>query len=115
MHQAQRYNDMLERDGAPGIVIPEAAEIKRLALSDSFWNVGELSHPDEAWAVDQATKDSIQAYLHKARANEEVGRVARECQQLMHSAVASDLKLQTLRESVRESSKYVFCDISNVF
>lgn len=106
MHQAQRYNQMLEQDGAPAVIIPDAAEIKRLVLSDPFWNVGDLSHPDEAWAVDQATKDGIQAYLHKSRANEEVRQVARECRQLMHSAFASDLKLQALWDSLRESSKY---------
>lgn len=106
LHQAERYNQILELNGSPLMTIPDSAEIKQLALSDAFWNVGELDHPNEAWAADQATKDGIQAYLRKTRASEELRRLARECRQLMNSAVVSDSKLATLWESVRpESSK----------
>lgn len=89
------------------MTIPDAAEVKRLPLSDAFWDVGELSHPDEAWAVDQPTKAGIQAYLNKSRAGEELGRVARESRQLIKWAVGAELKLNTLWESVTNSSKYI--------
>lgn len=106
MYHAERYNDMLEQEGAAIMMFPDGAEIKRLPLSDPFWDVGALSHPDEAWAVHEPTKDGIQAYLHKKRASEELGRVARESQQLMKWAVAAQSKLDTLQQTMVTSGMW---------
>lgn len=88
------------------MVIPSAADIKALPLSDSFWDLGQLSHPNEPWAVDQPTKDGIQAYLKKSRATEEVGRLARESRQVLSWAVATQEKLNNLQESILGSGMY---------
>lgn len=110
IHQVERYNHILEQSGAPMMIVPGAVEIKALPLSDSFWDVGQLSHPNELWAVDQPTKDGIQAYLKKRRAEEELGRVARESRQLMNWGILTQEKLIELQKSVTGSSQWIsFC------
>lgn len=51
---------------------PSFDDARSLSVYDSFWDVGQLTHPGEAWAVDPKTQDGIHAYLAKTHALDEL-------------------------------------------
>lgn len=54
-----------------------------MTITDMFWDLGGLTHPEEPWATDRATRKGIRSFLVKRGAEEELRRVAREVRQLM--------------------------------
>ena len=65
---------------------PSFEEVKSNNIEDLFWDIGSLTHSNEAWAVDRSTKQGIQAYLTNSHCHEELRRVAKELQQCMEWA-----------------------------
>lgn len=85
----------------PGAAIqdlPTLEEVRRLSLDDAFWNIGHLTHPNEAWAVDLPTQQGIQAYLDVRGCEEELRRIAREVRQMVQQALLIKGKLAALEE-----------------
>lgn len=58
-----------------------------MPVTDPFWDVGALNHPDEPWANDTSTKEGIRAYLVKRSSTEELRRIGREVRQAIHWAL----------------------------
>lgn len=54
-----------------------------LPITDAFWDVHALDHPNEPWANHKRTKLGIQAYLAERSCKEELRRMAREIRQMM--------------------------------
>ncbi|KAH9808173.1 hypothetical protein DFH28DRAFT_936433 [Melampsora americana] len=82
------------------IVCPPFEEMKRLSLQDGFWDIGQLTHPDQPWAVDKDTQEGIRAYLDKTHASDELNRISRECRQSINWALKVQDKLSALKTAV---------------
>lgn len=89
---SENFNERFNPD--THILCPALEIVKRLPLEDVFWNVGNLTHPDEAWAVDINTQKGIQAHLTITHLQDELSRIARELRQLVLWALAMDEKAQ---------------------
>ncbi|KAH9823186.1 hypothetical protein DFH28DRAFT_880646, partial [Melampsora americana] len=72
------------------IVCPPFDEMKSLSLADRFWDMGQLTHPDQPWAVDPDTQDGIRAHLDMTHASDELHRIARESRQCINWAFYTD-------------------------
>ncbi|KAH9815178.1 hypothetical protein DFH28DRAFT_893176 [Melampsora americana] len=82
------------------IECPSLEDILRMSLADHFWDIGQLTHPHEAWAVDRHTQDGIQAYLEATHSEDEVRRVGRECRQAVKWALDRQEKLSAFSTSL---------------
>lgn len=82
------------------IICPPFDDMKRLSLADRFWDIGQLTHPDQPWAVDQDTQDGIRAYLDMTHASDELRRIGRECRQSINWALEMEEKVSALKTSV---------------
>lgn len=82
------------------IECPEFEHIRRLSVYDTFWDVGHLTHPTEAWAVDPRTQEGIQAYLVMSHACDELSRVARECRQMIRWSLVVNEKVSVFRTAL---------------
>ena len=51
---------------------PTLDEVKGFRLDNPFWNLGQLSHPEEPWATDSNIQKGIQAYLVVTHCNDEL-------------------------------------------
>lgn len=91
--RAMNYNNKFK----PDILIPDPslAEVEGMDICDLFWSGGSLSHPDEPWASDVATREGIQAYLLQRASEEELRRIAREARQLTQWAVMYQSRLDS--------------------
>lgn len=58
------------------IECPSLAAVRFMKLEDSFWDIRDLNHPAEPWAVDCDTKEGIQAFLTFRNCVEELQRMA---------------------------------------
>ncbi|KAH9817980.1 hypothetical protein DFH28DRAFT_888992, partial [Melampsora americana] len=79
MRNVEKFNT--EHPSPQPIECPLLVEVLRMSLADRFWDIGQLTHPEEAWAVDRNTQDGIQAYLIASHSHDELRRVGRECRQ----------------------------------
>ncbi|EGG07699.1 uncharacterized protein MELLADRAFT_85566 [Melampsora larici-populina 98AG31] len=77
------------------ILCPPFEEMKRLSLQDGFWDIGQLTHPDQPWAVDKDTQEGIRAYLDKTHASDELHRISRECRHAINWAFKMQEKFET--------------------
>ncbi|KAH9818881.1 hypothetical protein DFH28DRAFT_887762 [Melampsora americana] len=82
------------------IVCPAFDEIRRLSVFDPFWNIGQLTHPAEAWAVDKKTQEGIQALQDRLHAHDELRRVLRESRQSVKWALVMEEKLSVLNTAL---------------
>lgn len=82
---------------ASALRLPTLEESRTLGLEDSFWDLGHLTHPNEAWAVDVHTQTGINAFRTVRSCEEEMRRLAREVRQLIRSALVMQEKLESLR------------------
>ncbi|EGG08959.1 uncharacterized protein MELLADRAFT_84330 [Melampsora larici-populina 98AG31] len=85
--QVSKYNAILP---VSYLLCPSFGETKELSIEDEFWSMGSLSHPAEAWAVDQGTIEGIQAFLEQRSCSEELRRISREIRQMMLYALKTD-------------------------
>lgn len=67
-----------------------------MEITDPFWDGGQLSHPDEAWASEPETKEGIQAFLTCRSAREELSRIGREVRHILQWACQHQAKLDLL-------------------
>ncbi|KAH9813484.1 hypothetical protein DFH28DRAFT_896475, partial [Melampsora americana] len=74
--------------------------LRGLKVYDPFWDLGQLTHPGEAWAVDQNTQEGIQAYLNMTHARDELARLSRECRQMMRWALKIDENISVFQTAV---------------
>lgn len=56
-------------------------------ISDSFWEMAELSHPQEDWAVGPHTQSGIDAWRTQRSSCEEMTRIGRELRQQIQWAL----------------------------
>lgn len=87
------------------MTFPTLEEVRRLTLLDPFWNIGQLTHPGEAWAVDPNTQDGIKAYRDRDHAMDELRRLARECRQSIKWGVCMEEKLSVLNTALRQDGE----------
>ena len=57
------------------LATPDLDEVKRIRLEDGFWNMAQLMHPDEPWAVDPNVQKGIEAYLTLTHCQDELRRI----------------------------------------
>lgn len=79
---------------------PTFDEVESMAVTDPFWDLGGLSHPDEPWATNKYTREGIQAYLLRRAAKEELKRIARECRQMVLWALEYQLKIDEIGHKI---------------
>ncbi|EGG02740.1 uncharacterized protein MELLADRAFT_78703 [Melampsora larici-populina 98AG31] len=79
---------------------PSFENCRALSVYDPFWDVGQLTHPGEAWAVDPKTQEGIQAYLAMTHAHDELTRVGRECCQMIKWAASVKQKISVLCDAL---------------
>lgn len=77
--------------------MPSLNEVEGMSITDVFWCGGALTHPDEPWASDEATRTGIQAYLSKRACDEELHRIATEVRQMLMWAVTYQAKVDLAR------------------
>ncbi|PLW40905.1 hypothetical protein PCASD_10743 [Puccinia coronata f. sp. avenae] len=77
---------------------PTLDEVKAMDLSDHFWNMGALTHPDEPWAINVSIQKGISEYLTVIHCKEELSRIAREAQQAVKWAISRQTRLQEILE-----------------
>lgn len=71
-----------------------------MPVTDIFWDLGGLSHPDEAWASNKHTQEGIRLYLLWRAAKEELKRIARETRQLIRWALEYQVKLDDVHRNI---------------
>ncbi|KAH9815174.1 hypothetical protein DFH28DRAFT_1082487 [Melampsora americana] len=81
---------------------PTLMEVERMEITDPFFNCGNLTHPQEPWAVDPRTQDGIEAYLDVQRCEEELRRIAKEARQMMNWGLAFQDKIDVLQDEIRQ-------------
>lgn len=75
---------------------PDLNSVRSLKLDDPFWDTGDLTHPNEPWAVDPDTKLGMQAFLTSQNSEEELRRMAREVRQMIQSALDMGDKIDSI-------------------
>ncbi|KAH9819280.1 hypothetical protein DFH28DRAFT_887071, partial [Melampsora americana] len=78
--------------------LPTIEEVKALDITDVFWNIGHLTHPNEPWAVDLPTQTGIQAFRTARSGEEELERISCELQNMVRFALKTEEKLTALLE-----------------
>ncbi|KAH9811116.1 hypothetical protein DFH28DRAFT_901547 [Melampsora americana] len=96
---------------AEPVVCPPFDDMKRISLADRFWDIGQLTHPGQPWAVDQDTQDGIRAYLDMTHARDELHRLSRECRQAINWALETEKRLSDLNTALEvtenDSNKWI--------
>jgi hypothetical protein len=69
------------------LATPNLDEVKRFTLEDSFWNMGQLTHPDEPWETNKNIQKGIDAYLTSTHCQDELNQIAREARQAVKWAI----------------------------
>lgn len=80
------------------LTCPDLNALKSLSMEDIFWDVGNLTHPEEPWASDPKTRQGILAHLTYTHAIDEISRIKREGSQMVLWALALDSKLSHIQE-----------------
>lgn len=93
--RAKAYNDNF--CPTPPIQDPSLREVENMDINDLFWSGGStLSHPQEPWASDLATREGIQAYLSLRSSQEELCRIGREVRHLAQWALEYQGKIDAV-------------------
>jgi hypothetical protein len=69
------------------LATPDLDKVKRIHLEDSFWNMGQLTHPDEAWEVDPNVQKGIEAYPTLSHCQDELRLIACKGRQAVKWAI----------------------------
>ncbi|EHS63883.1 uncharacterized protein PGTG_20865 [Puccinia graminis f. sp. tritici CRL 75-36-700-3] len=83
---------------------PTFESIKSMDLSDQFWNMGALTHPDEPWAVNPHVQKGISAYLTVSHCQEELSPVAREARQAIKWAISQESRMVKLLDLLQREN-----------
>lgn len=93
-----KYNDgHVRRDQLPD---PTLNEVESMTVTDNFWDLGGLTHPEEEWAANKYTQEGIRVYLVWRSAKEELKRIARETRQLLGWALQYQVKIDDIWQEV---------------
>lgn len=95
LRHAEKYND--HHQPTYPLLVPSFEEMLGLPITDHFWDVAALNHPDEPWANHKRTKLGIQAYLTKRSCKEELRRMAREVRQMILWAFDYQARVDTIK------------------
>ncbi|KAH9822464.1 hypothetical protein DFH28DRAFT_881386 [Melampsora americana] len=79
---------------------PPIEDLQALPMDDPYWNVGNLTHPNEPWASDKTTQEGIRHWRNLQRANEELRRIATEVRRMLRWAIELNDKLLNLRSLI---------------
>lgn len=104
--RARDYNARFEP--ATPLPTPSLNEIEGMSITDVFWLGGALTHPDEPWASDVATRAGIKAYLTQRACEEELKRIAREVRQMVKWAVNYQSKVDNAKPVNEEGETKFF-------
>lgn len=94
--QVSDYNDTYDPDDP--IECPTLEVVEKMDIEDAFWNFGNLTHPNEDWAVNKATQEGIRSYLKVRSCNEELRRIGCEVLHVIDWAVIMANKLESLAD-----------------
>ncbi|OAV96753.1 hypothetical protein PTTG_26239 [Puccinia triticina 1-1 BBBD Race 1] len=97
--KAEDYNTLYVPEAT--MATPSLEEVKSMDLTDPFWNLGSLTHPEEPWAVDFNVQRGISAYLTQSRCQEELARISREARQALKWAIHKSSKLDEISKFLR--------------
>ncbi|KAH9812856.1 hypothetical protein DFH28DRAFT_1129636 [Melampsora americana] len=81
---------------SPPQQLPTFEEVKSMEITNTFWNIGHLTHPNEPWAVDLDTQTGIQAIRTARSGEEEVERISYEVQNMARWALMMEERLSNL-------------------
>lgn len=109
---ATRYNSAHRPQDA--LVVPSLQTIHSMSISDPFWEMAGLSHPDEDWAVDVNTRAGIDAFRTERSCLEELRRIARELRQLLQWAVDYATRIKELGQAA-DAGVYLLLTLSKVY
>ncbi|EGG05679.1 uncharacterized protein MELLADRAFT_64005 [Melampsora larici-populina 98AG31] len=101
-----KYNSQPRRRRRDMLCDPTYEELLSMAVTDGFWDLGGLSHPDEEWASNDHTREGIQLYLLLRAAKEEIKRIARETCQLIWWALEYQVKIDDVRRKLLLTEDY---------
>lgn len=101
-----KYNETYDPNDS--IVCPNLERVHKMDIEDSFWNIGNLTHPDEDWAVNPATQTGIQAYLKVRSCTEELRRIGLEVLHVIDWSLRMAVKLESLKIT-RDVGMYYSC------
>ncbi|KAH9814973.1 hypothetical protein DFH28DRAFT_1221503 [Melampsora americana] len=102
LRHANSYNEDFEPD--PKLATPTVKEVEEMEFGDPFLDCGNLSHPQEPWAVDADTQEGIQAYLIRSRCKEELRRLTKEARQTVKWALEYQGRLDNLAKDIEEGN-----------
>lgn len=94
LRHAAQYN--LTHGPETLIQTPSFDLVKRMNISDPFWEMAGLSHPDEDWATDPRTRAGIESWRTQRSSREEMQRIAREVRQQLQWAIDYSANLREL-------------------
>ncbi|KAH9814029.1 hypothetical protein DFH28DRAFT_895069, partial [Melampsora americana] len=98
LRHATRFNESFR----PATLIPTPSfeSINRMKIDDPFWEIEELTHPNEDWAVDPLTRAGIDAWRIQRSAREEMRRIGRELRQQLQWALVYSTKVKDLERNI---------------
>lgn len=94
--RVKEYNERFKP--VPLLPDPSYDDVYSMKITDPFWDGGNLSHPDEAWANETETKEGIQAFLTCRSSREELSRIGREVRHIIQWAIKHQHKLDAIRD-----------------
>ncbi|KAH9814044.1 hypothetical protein DFH28DRAFT_929141 [Melampsora americana] len=84
--------DLQKRWDKPGL-----ERVHKLDIEDCFWNFGNLTHPEEDWAVNLAMQAGIDAFLKLRSCTKELRRIGLEVFQVVDWSLGISVKLESLK------------------
>ncbi|KAH9820229.1 hypothetical protein DFH28DRAFT_1080040 [Melampsora americana] len=97
-HNIDKFNT--EFPSQTPIEFPSFKDILGMTLENQFWDIGQLTYPGKAWAMDPGTKDGIRAYLDMTHSRDEMTTWALNTQE----------KLSVLSPALQLEGLYVFIE-----
>ncbi|KAH9812739.1 hypothetical protein DFH28DRAFT_1129505 [Melampsora americana] len=112
-----RHVSNYNRKHRPAVPIPNPAfnEIEAMSITDHFWDIGGLTHPNEPWASDKPTREAIRHFLIKRGAEEEVRRIAREVRQLVNWSIVYQDRINQIKRTWEGVEDYEKCEAHYIY
>jgi hypothetical protein len=111
LRHANKYNEVF--DPVPKLATPTFQEVEQMEFGDPFLDCGNLTHPEEPWAVDPDTQEGIQAYLIMSRCKEELRRLSKEARQIVRWALEYQGRLDNFAKDIADGSEIIPLNLSS--
>ncbi|KAH9822578.1 hypothetical protein DFH28DRAFT_1078758 [Melampsora americana] len=98
---------------SPPQQLPTFEEVKSMEITNTFWNIGHLTHPNEPWAVDLDTQTGIQALCTAQSGKEEVERISYEVQNMARWALMMEARLSNLLAISEMHKSHMHCHLAS--